>query len=445
MPASFKETFRALRNPKMFYLFILGMSSGLPFALTLGTLQAWMSEPTVDVSLKTIGLFAFLRLPYSMKFLWSPLMDRFVPPFLDRRRGWVAIAQFFLALSLLAISFVDPKSQTFLLMLLVLLCNFFGASQDIVLDAYKREILADEELGLGSGIFVDGYLLSFRFISGAGAILLSHYISWNSVYRVMSILVLLMITAAIKAPYCASSPLAPKNLKEAFWFPLKEYFSRKGAFTILAFIILYKLGDNMAQTMTIPFILKNGFSKEEYVAISKFWGLIAVLSGGILGGFYVHRIGIIKSLWIMGILQAIANSGFALLSGAGHNIPLLVLVIGFENLTVGMGTAAYAAFMASVTNTRFTATQYALLSSLMAIPGVLFSSRTGSLSETLGWSTFFILCTVVAIPGLFLIPFLYQEPENRLLKLFKKVIIFSTLLGGIYALILSLYDFIKMF
>lgn len=445
MKVAFSKTLTAIKNPKMLFIFLLGISSGLPFALTLGTLQAWMSEPSVNISIKTVGLFAFLRLPYSLKFLWSPLMDRFVPPFLDRRRGWVLLTQLMLVLSLVIISLIDPKTHTLALMIAVLFCNFFGASQDIVLDAYKREVLSDQELGLGSGIFVDGYLLAFRFISGAGAILLSRSVSWNSVYQIMAFLIFLMTFVTIKAPSCISPTQHPKNLKEAFILPLKEYFSRKGAFTILAFIILYKLGDNMAQTMTIPFILKTGFSKEEYVAITKVWGLIAVLSGGIIGGFFVHRIGIVKSLWIMGILQAIANSGFAILAHTGRSISVLIGVIGFENLTVGMGTSAYAAFMASVTNTRFTATQYALLSSLMAIPGVIFSSQTGSLSEYLGWSNFFILCTIVALPGLFLIPFLFEEPKSIVLIIIKKIIISITLIGGLYALKLSVLDVVKLF
>ncbi len=445
MATSFKETLKAFKHPKMLYLFILGMSSGLPFALTLGTLQAWMTEPTVNVSLKTIGLFAFLRLPFSLKFMWSPLMDRYTFPFLDRRRGWVVISQFLLIVALIGMSMVQPQEQTLLLMILVLFCNIFGASQDIVLDAYKREVLSNEELGLGSGIFVNGYLLSFRFISGAGAILLSKYISWNSVYQVMAVLMFLFLIATLKAPKCEQASEPPKNLKEAFLHPLQEYFSREGALTILAFIILYKIGDNMLSTMTIPFILKSGFTKEEFVAISKVWGLISVLIGGLIGGLFVHRFGIIRSLWIMGFLQAISNATFAILAEAGKSIPTLIGVIGFENLTGGMGTAAYAAFMASVTNTKFTATQYALLSSLMAIPGIIFASRTGGLSESLGWTNFFLFCTVVAIPGMFLIPFLYKEPEKFQYKIIKNAIIGLTLLGGIYATTMSIVDLVKLF
>jgi PAT family beta-lactamase induction signal transducer AmpG len=445
MSRSFKETITALKHPKMIFLFLLGISSGLPFALTLGTLQAWMSEPSINVSLKTIGLFAFLRLPYSLKFLWSPLMDRYSLPFLDRRRGWVVVTQALIALMLVGLSVGDPKQNTLGFMIIVLVCNFFSASQDIVLDAYKREILSNEELGLGSGIFIDGYLIAFRYISGAGAILLSKYIPWGTVYIVMAILMLMIIPITIKAPTAPLEVKAPVNLKEAFFDPFKEFFSRQGAITILAFIILYKIGDNMASTMTIPFILKSGFTKEEYVAIVKVWGLIAVLVGGVLGGLFVHRIGIIRSLWAMGFLQAISTAFFALLSGTEKNIPLLIAIIGFENLTAGMGTSAYAAFMGSMTNIRFSATQYALLSSLMAIPSAIFAARTGALSESLGWASFFIFCALIALPGMFLIPFLQKAPLNIFLKSIKFIIIISTVLGGIYSLILSLTDLFTLF
>lgn len=444
--SSFKDTLSSFRQPKMFYLFLLGISSGLPFALTLGTLQTWMSDPAVNISLKTIGLFAFLRLPFSLKFLWAPMMDRYVPPFLDRRRGWAVITQILIAISLVAVSFTNPLTQTIQLMIIVLFCNFFGASQDIVLDAYRREVLKEEELGIGSGVFVDGYLIAFRFISGAGAILLSTMIPWSQVYLIMAAIMLLMVFVTFKAPAVnADRSLAPRNLLAAYWEPLKEYFSRNGALTILTFIILYKIGDNMASTMTIPFILKNGYSKEEYVAVVKVWGLIATLIGGIAGGLFVHKLGTNRALWIMGFLQAFSTAAFALLNGGDKSIPLLIGVVGFENLTAGMGTSAYAAFMGAMTNIRFTASQYALLSSLMAIPGVIFSSQTGTFAEAYGFSEFFIFCALIAAPGMFLIPFLKNEPTHPILKSFKYTIIFATVIGGIYAISLSTKDLLLLF
>jgi PAT family beta-lactamase induction signal transducer AmpG len=226
---------------------------------------------------------------------------------------------------------------------------------------------------------------------------------------------------------------------------LKEYFSRPGALTVLSFIILYKLGDNIALNMTIPFILKSGFSKEEYVAIAKIWGLGATLLGGLIGGFFVYRIGIIKSLFAMGIVQALSNAGFLLLANAGRNIPLLMFVIGFENLAIGMGTSAQAAFMGSITNKKFSATQFALLSSLMAVPGIIFASRAGDMAEHLGWPLFFFSCALLSLPGLFLIPFLYNEPKNRGLAILKQSMVMLTMAGGLYALVRSVQDLINLF
>jgi PAT family beta-lactamase induction signal transducer AmpG len=445
MVRSIKETVLALKDRRMLFIFLLGLSSGLPFALTLGTLQAWMSEPTVNVSLKTIGLFSFLRMPYSLKFLWSPLLDRYRLPFLDRRRGWIAIFQGLIVLTLIGLSVGDPQRDTLLFMMIVLGCNFFSASQDIVIDAYRREILKEEELGLGSALYVDGYLIAFRYISGAGAILLSSFIPWGMVYLLMAALMVLFIFFTIKAPAVSSSIGAPVDLRSAFLEPFKEFFARNGALTILTFIILYKIGDNMASTMTVPFILKNGFSKEEYVAVVKVWGLVAVLVGGVAGGFLVHRVGIVKSLWIMGFFQALSTAGFALLDGPWKGIALLIAVIGFENFTAGMGTSAYAAYMGAMTNVRFSATQYALFSSLMAIPSAIFSARTGVISEKLGWSGFFVFCALIALPGMFLIPFLEREPTQPVLKFFKVSIIGITILGGVYALWLNAADVVAMF
>jgi PAT family beta-lactamase induction signal transducer AmpG len=261
----------------------------------------------------------------------------------------------------------------------------------------------------------------------------------------MAALMLAIIPITFKAPAPPLTVKPPVSLKEAFFDPFKEFFGREGALTILVFIILYKIGDNMAGTMTIPFILKSGFTKEEYVAIAKVWGLVAVLIGGVFGGLFVHRIGIIRSLWFMGFLQALSTAFFALLSGTEKNIPLLIAIIGFENLTAGMGTSAYAAFMGSMTNVRFSATQYALLSSLMAIPSTIFASRTGALSESMGWTGFFIFCALIALPGMFLIPFLQKAPSDLLLKGFKYCIITVTTLGGLYALYLSVADLLNMF
>ncbi|MBU6374707.1 MAG: MFS transporter [Bdellovibrionales bacterium] len=445
---TFRDTLLALRQRKMVALLLLGMSSGLPFALTLGTLQAWMKDFSID--LKTIGLFAFLRLPFSVKFLWAPLMDRFTLPLLDRRRGWTLITQLLVALCLVGMAMTNPATQIQQLLIFTLLVNLFSASQDIVLDAYRREVLEEHELGLGVGIFVNGYLVAFRYISGALALLLPGWlgVSWGQVYLFMALLMVLFALATIAAPPLdeTKQAQAPKSLTEAFVGPIREYFSRPEAFTVLAFIILYKVGDSMASTMTLPFILGSGFSREEYVAIVKVWGPIATFVGALVGGHYVLKWGIQRSLWAMGFLQAASTALFATITWAGKNNWVLAGVVGFENLTAQMGTAAYASYMGSITNVRFTATQYALLSSLMAVPGVLFSSRTGEIAGSIGWNNFFFLCAFLAIPGMFLIPLMSSTaPITGWKNWCRRLVILATVCAGIYALGASAWDIGQLF
>jgi len=443
-----RDTFLALRQRKMLFLLLLGMASGLPFALTLGTLQAWMKDLSID--LKTIGLFAFLRLPFSIKFLWSPLMDRYALPLLDRRRGWTLVMQLLVAASIAAMAWTDPATEIQRLLVLTLLVNLFSASQDIVLDAYRREVLEDHELGLGVGIFVNGYIVAFRYISGALALLLPGWLgwSWSQVYLAMAALMAAFAVATIFAPRLerVTAGQAPKTLAEAFIGPLREYFSRPEALTVLAFIILYKVGDAMASTMTLPFILESGFSREEYVAIVKLWGPMATFAGALVGGHYVLKLGIRPSLWAMGALQAVSTALFMLIHWTGKNNWVLAGVVGFENLTAQMGTAAYAAYMGSITNVRFTATQYALLSSLMAVPGVIFASRTGGLAGGMGWPGFFLLCSLLAIPGMVLMPLL--DASTRISgwrEGMRKGVISATVLAGLYALVASASDIFKLF
>jgi PAT family beta-lactamase induction signal transducer AmpG len=437
----FNKILNILKNPKLLFLFALGMSSGLPLALTAGTLQAWMNDE--GINLKTIGLFGILGLPYTLKFLWAPFLDRYKLPFLDRRKGWAILTQVLLALTFALIAYTKPSEQLSYLMILCLVSNFLSATQDLVLDAYRREILPENELGLGAATFVNGYLIAFRFISGALAILLSSYMSWNYVYLIMAAFMLLMILLTAFAP-APKNFHQPKTLKAAFLDPLKEYFSRDGAIIILFFILLYKLGDNLASSLTVPFILQSGYSKEEYVAITKVWGLIATIIGTIIGGIYLNLMGTYRTLFIMGIFQAISTAGFALLPYVGKSNLVLSLVIGFENLTAGMGTAAFTAYLGSMSHLSFTATQYALLSSLMRIPSVIFSSRTGAMAEFMGWSNFFLFCAIIAIPGIVLI-YVIKTKEN--LKRFRKpaiAICVVTAILIVLALIETLLDIIKL-
>ncbi|PIE71043.1 MAG: AmpG family muropeptide MFS transporter [Deltaproteobacteria bacterium] len=387
-------------SPRMLVAFIMGFSCGLPLLLTLTVLQAWMREAGVDLS--TIGLMALVGLPYTLKFLWAPMLDRFTLPFLGRRRGWLWVAQTSLAGSLILLGFMSPGACPACLAGAALLVTFFSASQDIVVDAYRREDLPDEELGLGASLYINGYRCGMLLASGGGLILADHlHFKW--VYVIMAGCLIPGMLTTLFAPEPPVFSGTPKTVKDAVLAPLLEYFARPGALSILAFILLYKLGDSMASAMTTPFYLDMGFSKTEIGAIVKLCGFWAVLGGGTLGGILMVRLGIRRSLFFFGVLQAVSTAGFALLAVCGHNLTLLALVIGFENLTGGMGTAAYVAFMASITDKRFTATQYALLSSLMGVPRVLASAPTGYLADTVGWPAFFTGCTLIAIPGLMLI------------------------------------------
>jgi PAT family beta-lactamase induction signal transducer AmpG len=393
----------AIFNARMLVAFLMGFASGLPLLLTISVLQAWMTDEGVDLGV--IGLMALVGLPYTLKFLWAPLLDRYVPPFLGRRRGWLAVIQVLLMAAVAALGLTDPSASPWLVALAAFFVTFFSASQDIVLDAYRREDLSDEQLGLGSSLFVNGYRLGMLLASGGGLILADH-IPFSQVYFIMAgcLGVGLVTTLAAREPEASLG--TPQSLKEAVVEPFVEYFSRSGVWwgvMVLAFILLYKIGDSMAAAMTTPFYLEIGFSKTEIGAVVKLFGFWATIAGGLAGGVIMLRLGINKSLWIFGFLQAISTAGFAALAVAGPVVAGLAAVVAFENLSGGMGTAAYVAFMAVLTNKRFTATQYALLSSLMGVPRVMASAPTGFLAEALGWQGFFIFCTLVAAPGMFLL------------------------------------------
>ena len=385
---------------RMLVSFIMGFACGLPLLLTSTVLQAWMKDAGVDLTV--IGLMALVGLPYTLKFLWAPFLDRFTLPVLGRRRGWLLIAQISLVFSIAGLGFTGPATNPAIMVFSALLVTFFSASQDIVVDAYRREDLADEELGLGSSFYINGYRVGMLLASGGGLILADH-LPFKMVYLIMATCMLPGIIATLLTPEPVASTGTPKTLREAILEPLAEYFSRENAIIILAFVLLYKIGDTMASSITTPFFLDVGFSKTEIGAVVKLFGFWATIAGSLIGGVLMLRIGINRSLWIFGALQAISTAGFAILARIGHSLPALSGVIAFENLTSGMGTAAYAAFMASITNRKFTATQYALLSSLMGVPRVLASAPTGFLAKHMGWENFFIFCVFIALPGMMLL------------------------------------------
>ncbi len=385
---------------RMLVTFIMGFACGLPLLLTISLLQAWMKEEGVDLAM--IGMISLVGLPYTVKFLWAPFLDRYIPPFLGRRRGWLIIAQIFLVLSIAGLAFTDPGVKPLYVVIAAMLVTFFSATQDIVVDAFRRESLSDQELGLGSSLYVNGYRVGMLLASGGGFIM-ADAISFKAVYLIMAACLLPCMLASVLSPEPEITAGAPKTLQEAVIDPLVEYFSRSGAIWILAFILLYKLGDTMASAMTTPFYLEIGFSKTEIGAVVKLFGFWATLGGSLAGGLIMLYIGINRSLWIFGIFQALSTAGFAVLARIGYSIPALSGVIAFENFSSGMGTAAYSAFMASITNKKFTATQYALLSSLMGVPRVIASAPTGFLAKHTGWELFFAACTLIAIPGMLLL------------------------------------------
>jgi PAT family beta-lactamase induction signal transducer AmpG len=395
-----RQFLRAIFSWHMLVALAMGFASGMPLLLTVSVLQAWMTREGVDLSV--IGLFALVGLPYTLKFLWAPLFDRLTLPWLGRRRGWLLLMQLALMAAIAWLGFSNPKESPWLLALAALLVSFFSASQDILIDAYRREDLHDEELGLGSSLYVFGYRLGM-LLAGSGGLILADFFSFRIVYLLLAASMLVGVVTTLLAREPEQSAGTPRSLNEAVVQPFVDFFSRPAALLFLMFILFYKIGDSMAQAMTMPFYLEMGFSTSEVGTIAKFFGFWATIGGGLLGGVIIMRIGINRSLWVFGILQALSTACFAILVWVGHELAWLAAVIAFENLSGGMGTAAYMAFMASLTNKRFTATQYALLTSLMGIPRVLASAPTGLMVEQMGWESFFITCSLMALPGLLLL------------------------------------------
>ena len=385
---------------------LLGFVCGLPLLLTGSVLQAWMTEEGVDLA--TIGLFAFVGLPYTLKFVWAPLLDRYTPSLLGRRRGWLLIAQVALIGSLVLLAFSQPATSPLSVAVAALLVTFFSASQDIVVDAYRRESLRDDEQGLGASFYVYGYRLGMLLASGGGLIM-ADFILFQMVYLIMAGIMFLGVITTLLSPEPEMAEGQPRTLQEAVVNPFVEFFQRNDALLILLFILFYKIGDTMAQHMTTPFYLDIGFTKSEIGAVVKLFGFWATVAGGLVGGVLILRFGIYRMLWGFGILQALSTAGFALLAILGNSLPGLAAVIAFENLSGGMGTAAYIAFMATITNKKFSATQYALLTSFMGIPRVIAASPTGFMAEAMGWVNFFLFCTLIAIPGLLLLGWLYRR------------------------------------
>ena len=387
---------------KMLVTLVMGFVSGVPLLLTITLLQAWLTDEGISKS--TIGLFALVGLPYSLKFLWAPIFDKYIINALGRRRGWLLASQIALIVSIVGLGMTNPSLSAINVAILALLVTFFSASQDIVIDAYRRESLLDEEQTLGASAYVLGYRIG-ALAAGAGGLILADLISYQFVYMIMaSIMVIGVVTTII-----ADEPLQaaePKTLKDAIIKPFTEFFDRKGfnsAVLILLFVLLYKVGDTMAHSLSTNFYLDIGFTKTEIGTVVKVFGLIATLIGAFLGGLISLRIGLYKSLIIFGIFQAVATLGFSVLASVGNYISVLMIVISLENLAAGMGYTAYLAFIANMTNKEFTATQFALMTAIMSIPRTFLSGSSGFLVEILDWQIYFIFCSLIAIPALIIL------------------------------------------
>ena len=387
------------RSKRIFLLLLLGFSSGLPLALTGATLQAWLAVEGIDI--QAIGWFTLVGQPYVYKFLWAPLMDRYSIPLLGRRRGWLLATQAALLAAIACMGTVSPKEAPFLLAALALAVAFLSASQDIVFDAYRADVLGAEERGAGAAVSVLGYRIAMLVSGGLALILVDNWISWTQAYWLMAALMLVGVAATWAAAEPATPPRAPKTLAEAVREPLAEYFSRHGAWLLLLVIILYKLGDAFAGTLSTAFLLRGaGFSLTDVGWANKWLGVGATILGLLIGGALMAKLRLFKSLLLFGFLQAFTNLGFMLLAAAGKSYPLMITVIAAENLCGGMGTAAFVALLMAMCDRRFSATQYALLSALASLGRVYVGPAAGALAESFGWTTFFFLTFLVALPGI---------------------------------------------
>jgi PAT family beta-lactamase induction signal transducer AmpG len=404
-----QSALRVLFTRRMLVCVLTGFSSGLPLYLLLNLVPAWLK--TEGISLKTIGLFALIQFPYTWKFLWSPLLDRYALPLLGRRRGWMLVTQVSLLVTVAGLGFFSPAKDLQQIALLATLIAFASATQDIALDAYRRELLSDEELGLGNSVHVNAYRIA-GLVPGSLSLILADHLPWQIVFEVTALFMLpgIAMTLMIREPALA---VAPRTLREAVVEPFREFINRAGwrsALTILAFIFLYKLGDSMCTALATPFYLDMGYSKSEIGLIAKNAGLWPAVIGGLLGGLWMVRLGINRALWLFGLVQLFSIFGFAWLANEGQQTVIaapqlasLALVIGIEALGVGLGTVAFVAFIARTTHPRYTATQLALFTSLAAFPRTFLNSTTGWLVEAFGWTNFFFLCALLALPGMFLL------------------------------------------
>lgn len=382
---------------------VTGFCSGLPLFVLVNLVQAWLSKS--GLSLKALGLFSLVMIPYTWKFLWAPIMDRFSVGVLGRRRGWMLVTQVALVLSIGSMGFLDPVNNPLQVALFCCAIAFLSASQDIVLDAFRRELLPDSEQGLGSAMFVNAYKIS-GMIPGALALILADHLPWPTVFMVTAAFMIPGVVCTLLCKEPEHSVAAPSSLRSAVIEPFTEFVQRNGvkqAAFVLLFILAYKLGDSMATALATKFYLDLGFTMTQIGVVAKSTGLWASLAGGVLGGIWMLRLGINKGLWIFGVAQALAILGFYALAAIGATMSGLATAIAAEAFAVGLGTTAMVAFIARTTDPRYAATQFALFTSLAAVPRTVITAFTGFIVEHVGWDHFFLICFALAVPGMLLL------------------------------------------
>ncbi len=399
--ARFHQQLHALSSQHLRSVLLLGFSSGLPLALSGSTLQAWMAAENVPVTL--IGWLSLAGIPYTWKFLWAPIMDRFAMPFLGRRRGWILLTQLVLAAGIVGLGLLPVQQHPLWAACAACALAFASASQDIVIDAYRTDLLTAAERGLGAGLTVMGYRLAM-LCSGALALVLAARWGWPLAYGTMAGLMAIGVFATLNAPEPPTRAAAPATLRDAVLLPLQEFMHRTGAGYLLGLILFYKLGDAFAGALTSAFLIRGvGFSIAEVGAVNKGIGLFATIAGAAAGGAWMVRWGLYRSLLVFGFLQGMAALSFAWLAHSGHQWSLMILAVFLENLTSGMGTAAFTALLMALCNQRFSATQFALLSALSAVARVYVGPLAGLVVAEIGWTYFFVFSTLAAIPGLWLV------------------------------------------
>lgn len=400
-----------MNTRRLLSLLILGFSSGLPLYLTSKTLQAWMTAEQVDM--KTIGLFSLVSLPYSLKFLWAPLIDRYSVPFLGRRRGWILLAQLLLGLAVATMAFFDPKASLQVLAVVAVIVAFLSATQDIAFEAWRVDVLPEAERGSGASLGVLGYRFAL-LLTGAGALMFADDLGWRAVYLLLAALQLLLMAATFFAPDPAVQPAAPRTLAEAVIDPFRQFVSSRtvvGALASLGFVVLFKWGVYLVSASSTPFLLKHGFTNVDVGKMLGGVGLAATILGTAAGGLAMAKLSVKSALWIFGILQGACGLLFWALAAHPGNWPLMTAAVVSENFFVGMGSAALVAWMLGECDPRFSATQFALLSSLMAFSRDILTAPWGAWQEWIGWQAFYLATLAACVPGLALLAWTGRRRE----------------------------------